>query len=102
MLKYIIYALVAALAVWAVWYLIRTVRRQLREGCGCGGDCQGCSETCKSCNEENRERSALCADPFSTVCFPCTLLSRPPSMVSTPSYSSIYKLLSGLVGDMDD
>ena len=48
MLKYIIYALVAALAVWAVWYLIRTVRRQLREGCGCGGDCQGCSETCKS------------------------------------------------------
>ena len=39
MLKYIIYALVAALAVWAVWYLIRTVRRQLREGCGCGGNC---------------------------------------------------------------
>ena len=45
MLKYIIYALVAALAVWAVWYLIRTVRRQLREGCGCGGDCHGFSET---------------------------------------------------------
>ncbi len=53
MLKYIIYALVAALAVWAVWYLIRTVRRQLREGCGCGGNCQGCSETCKSCKKNS-------------------------------------------------
>ena len=44
MLKYIIYALVAALAVWAVWYRIRTVRRPLREGCGGGGECHGCCE----------------------------------------------------------
>ena len=50
MLKYIIYALVAALAVWAVWYLIRTDRRPLRVGWG--GVCHGCSETCKSFNKK--------------------------------------------------
>ena len=48
MLKYIIYALVAALAVWAVWYLIRTVRRQRGVGCGGGETCQGFSQTSNS------------------------------------------------------
>ncbi len=43
-MKYVIYALVAALSVWAVWYLVKAVRRQLGGGCGCGcgGDCGRC------------------------------------------------------------
>lgn len=44
-MKYVIYALVAALAVWAVWYLARTIRRQLKGQCiGCSGDCSRCGK----------------------------------------------------------
>ena len=44
-MKYVIYALVAALAVWAVWYLVRTIRRQLRgRFSGCSGDCSRCGK----------------------------------------------------------
>lgn len=44
-MKYVIYALVAALSVWAVCYLVKAVRRQLKGGCGCGcgGDCARCA-----------------------------------------------------------
>ena len=45
-MKYIVYALAAALAVVAVWYLVRTIRRQLKGdcGCGCGKDCGSCGK----------------------------------------------------------
>ena len=44
-MKYVIYALVAALEVCAVWYVVRTIRRQLRGQCsGCSGDCSRCGK----------------------------------------------------------
>ncbi len=46
-MKYVIYALVAALSVWAVCYLVKAVRRQLTGGCGCGGGCGGDCGKCK-------------------------------------------------------
>lgn len=49
-MKYIIYAAVAALAVWAVVYLVRHVCRQLKGDCGsCGG---GCSGDCSCCGKK--------------------------------------------------
>lgn len=101
MLKYIIYALVAALAVWAVWYLIRTVRRQLREGAAAAEIAKAVLKPASPVRR-NRERVGAQRRPFSTVCFPCTLLSRPPSMVRPRRTALSIRLLSGLVGDMDD
>lgn len=49
-MKYIIYAAVAALAVWAVVYLVRHVRRQLKGDCGCSGG--GCSGDCSCCGKK--------------------------------------------------
>ncbi len=45
-MKYLIYLLIAALTLWSVQYLVKAVRRQLRGGCGCGGDCGSCG-SCK-------------------------------------------------------
>lgn len=45
-MKYLIYLLIAALVLWSVWYLVKTVRRQIRGGCGCicGGNCGRCGQ----------------------------------------------------------
>ena len=51
MLKYLIYAAIAALAVWAVVYLVRHVRRQLRGDCGCGGGADCCNGDCGACGK---------------------------------------------------
>ena len=54
-MKYVIYALVAALAVWAVWYLARTIRRQLKGQCsGCSGDCSisDCRKASRQCKKD--------------------------------------------------
>lgn len=50
-MKYLIYILIAALVAWAVWYLARSLRRQLRGECSCGGDCRSCAGICKSCKK---------------------------------------------------
>lgn len=41
-MKYIIYLAAALLIVWSVWYVARTVRRQLKGGCGREGGCESC------------------------------------------------------------
>lgn len=45
-MRYLITLGAAALIVWAVWYLVRTVRRQSKGGCACGGDCSVCPCSC--------------------------------------------------------
>ncbi|HCO62420.1 MAG TPA: FeoB-associated Cys-rich membrane protein [Clostridiales bacterium] len=57
-MKYVIYLLLAALAVWSVWYLARAIRRQVRGECNCGcsggcGSCGGCHQD-KGCKRPRR------------------------------------------------
>ncbi len=46
MVKYLIYAGAVLLVAWSVWYVARTVGRQLRGGCSCGGCCSSCGSQC--------------------------------------------------------
>lgn len=46
MMNYVIYAAAVLLLAWSVWYVARTVRRQLRGECSCGGDCSSCGADC--------------------------------------------------------
>lgn len=49
-MKYLIYALVALLVIWAMWYLAKTIRRQVKGGCGCG-----CGGNCARCGAEKKK-----------------------------------------------
>mgnify|MGYP004464208309 CR=1 FL=1 len=45
MLKYLVYALTAALILWSLWYLGRRIARRARGKCSCGcGGCPGCGK----------------------------------------------------------
>ncbi|MGI6498679.1 MAG: FeoB-associated Cys-rich membrane protein [Oscillospiraceae bacterium] len=44
-MKYLVYALVAALIFWAAYVVIRHCKRAAN-GTGCSGDCENCARDC--------------------------------------------------------
>ena len=63
-MKYVIYALVILLAVWSVWYVCRSVRRQLRGDCGCGGNCSACG----GCAGKKKPSASCCSSGSRSTC----------------------------------
>ena len=45
-MKYLVYALTAALILWSLWYLGRRIARRARGKCSCScGGCPGCEKS---------------------------------------------------------